>query len=271
MKASANKGRVDLVGAGPGDPDLITLKAARLIQSADTVVYDHLVGEGVLDLIPPKAERVYAGKEAGRHPLPQEEICALLIEKAREGKRIVRLKGGDPFVFGRGGEEVDTLARAGIEVGVVPGITAALGAAASFGFPLTHRGYAQSCLFATGHLKNHTVDLDWPMLARPGQTVVIYMGVIGIEIISARLQEAGLPGDTPAALIYRATCPNQKIFPASVATLPRIARDEQLKPPALIVIGQVVKQATMQIPAADASSPETAASPGLQGAPEDRG
>jgi uroporphyrin-III C-methyltransferase len=241
MKTPANAGRVDLVGAGPGDPELITLKAVRLIQCADTVVYDHLVGEGVLELIPANTERIYAGKEAGKRALPQERICELLVEKAREGKRVVRLKGGDPFVFGRGGEEVEALAEAGVEVGIVPGVTAALGAAASFGFPLTHRDYAQSCIFATGRLKNHQVDLDWPMLARSGQTVVIYMGVVGIDIISARLQEAGLPGDTPAALIYRATCPNQEIFPASVATLPQIAHDREVRPPALIVIGQVLK------------------------------
>ncbi|MDR2786941.1 MAG: uroporphyrinogen-III C-methyltransferase [Candidatus Accumulibacter sp.] len=243
MKTPANAGRVDLVGAGPGDPDLITLKAARLIRSADTVVYDHLVGEGVLDLISPGAERIYAGKEAGRHTLPQERICALLVEKAREGRRVVRLKGGDPFVFGRGGEEVDALIEAGIEVGIVPGITAALGAAASFGFPLTYRGRAQNCVFATGRLKDRSVDLDWPALARPGQTVVIYMGIVGIGTISARLMEAGLPGDTPAALIYRATCPDQKIFPASLATLPQTARDNRVRPPALIVIGRVLELA----------------------------
>lgn len=238
------RGRVDLVGAGPGDPELITFKAARLIQNADVVIYDHLVSEGVLELISPQAERIYAGKEAGRHALPQKEICALLVEKAQEGKCVVRLKGGDPFVFGRGGEEIEALAEAGIEIGIVPGITAALGAAASFGFPLTHRDHAQSCLFATGRLKDRSVDLDWPALARPHQTVVIYMGVVGIDIISARLQEAGLPGKTPAALIYRATWPDQKIFPASVATLPQVAQEHQLRPPALIVIGHVLELAT---------------------------
>jgi uroporphyrin-III C-methyltransferase len=243
MNTSAGQGRVDLVGAGPGDPELITLKAARLIQNADVVIHDHLVSPGVLDLISPRAERIYAGKEAGRHALPQKKICALLVEKAREGLRVVRLKGGDPFVFGRGGEEIEALAEAGIETGIVPGITAALGAAASFGFPLTHRDHAQVCLFATGRLKDRSVDLDWPALARPNQTVVIYMGVVGIDIISARLQEAGLPGDTPAALIYRATHPDQKIFPASVATLPRVAHEHQVKPPALIVVGRVLELA----------------------------
>ena len=236
-----NAGCVDLVGAGPGDPELMTLKAERLIRSADVVVYDNLVGAGILDLIPPETERVYVGKAAGNHTLPQEKICELLIEKAREGKRVVRLKGGDPFVFGRGGEEIDALMDAGIDVGIVPGVTAALGAAASFGFPLTHRDYAQSCVFVTGHLKDNTIDLNWPALAQPDQTVVIYMGVIGIEIISARLREAGLPGDTPAALIYRATCADQRIFPATLATLPETARDNRVKSPALIVIGHVLK------------------------------
>ncbi|MDR1162847.1 MAG: uroporphyrinogen-III C-methyltransferase [Candidatus Accumulibacter sp.] len=241
--SSTNPGRVDLVGAGPGDPDLVTLKAARLIQSAEVVVYDNLVGDAILDLIPPKVERIYVGKSAGNHTLPQEEICALLVEKAKEGKRVVRLKGGDPFVFGRGGEEIDVLIDAGIPVGIVPGVTAALGAAASFGFPLTHRDYAQSCVFVTGHLKDDSVDLNWPMLAQARQTVVIYMGIIGVEIVSARLQEAGLPGDTPAALVYRATCPDEKLFPATVATLPKVVQEEAVKSPTLIVIGQVLKLA----------------------------
>ncbi|MDR1367837.1 MAG: uroporphyrinogen-III C-methyltransferase [Candidatus Accumulibacter sp.] len=234
-------GRVDLVGAGPGDPDLVTLKAARLIQNAEVVVYDNLVGDGILDLIPPKVERIYVGKMAGNHTLQQKEICKLLVEKAKEGKRVVRLKGGDPFVFGRGGEEIDVLMEARIPVGIVPGVTAALGAASSFGFPLTHRDYAQSCVFVTGHLKGDSVDLNWPMLAQSRQTVVIYMGLIGIEIISERLQAAGLPGDTPAALAYRATCSDEKLFLATVATLPKIAREETVKSPALIVIGQVLK------------------------------
>jgi uroporphyrin-III C-methyltransferase len=238
---SGNPGRVDLVGAGPGDPDLVTLKAARLIQNAEVVVYDNLVGDAILDLIPPKVERIYVGKKAGNHSLPQEEICALLVEKARAGKRVVRLKGGDPFVFGRGGEEIDALVGAGIPVGIVPGITAALGAAASFGFPLTHRDYAQCCVFVTGHLKDDSVDLDWSALARERQTIVIYMGVVAIEIISARLQEAGLPGDTRAAIVYRATCSDEKLYPATLATLARVARENAVKSPALIVIGDVLK------------------------------
>lgn len=237
---SHNTGRVALVGAGPGDAELITLKGARLLQSAEVVVYDNLVSQGILDLISPTAERIFVGKMAGNHTMAQDDICQLLVDKALEGKFVVRLKGGDPFVFGRGGEEMDVLLAAGIPVEIVPGVTAALGAAASFGFPLTHRDHAQSCVFVTGHLKDHTVDLDWPALARPGQTVVIYMGVTGLDTISRELQAAGLPGDTPAALIYRATWPNGKAYKGTLATLPDVARVHKVKPPTLIVIGTVV-------------------------------
>ena len=233
-------GHVALVGAGPGDAELITLKGARLLQAAEVVVYDNLVSAGILDLISPTAERIFVGKMAGNHTMPQDDICQLLVGKALEGKSVVRLKGGDPFVFGRGGEEMDVLIEAGVPVDIVPGVTAALGAAASFGFPLTHRDHAQSCVFVTGHLKDHTVELDWPALARPGQTVVIYMGVTGLETISREVQAAGLPGDTPAALIYRATWPNEKAHKGTLATLPEVARAHKVKPPTLIVIGTVV-------------------------------
>jgi uroporphyrin-III C-methyltransferase len=240
MTSTATTGRVALVGAGPGDAELITLKGARLLQTAEVVIYDNLVSQGILDLISPTAERIFVGKMAGNHTMPQDDICQLLVDKAQEGKFVVRLKGGDPFVFGRGGEEMDVLLEAGVPVDIVPGVTAALGAAASFGFPLTHRDHAQSCVFVTGHLKDHTVDLDWPALARPGQTVVIYMGVTGLETISRELQAAGLPGDTPAALIYRATWPNEKAHRGTLATLPEVARAHKVKPPTLIVIGTVV-------------------------------
>ena len=240
MTSTATTGRVALVGAGPGDAELITLKGARLLQTAEVVIYDNLVSQGILDLISPTAERIFVGKMAGNHTMPQDDICQLLVGKALEGKSVVRLKGGDPFVFGRGGEEMDVLIEAGVPVDIVPGVTAALGAAASFGFPLTHRDHAQSCVFVTGHLKDHTVDLDWPVLARPGQTVVIYMGVTGLETISRELQAAGLPGDTPAALIYRATWPNEKAHRGTLATLPEVARAHKVKPPTLIVIGTVV-------------------------------
>ena len=233
-------GRVALVGAGPGDAELITLKGARLLQTAEVVIYDNLVSAGILELISPTAERIFVGKMAGNHTMPQDDICQLLVDKALEGKFVVRLKGGDPFVFGRGGEEMDVLLAAGVPVEIVPGVTAALGAAASFGFPLTHRDHAQSCVFVTGHLKDHTVELNWPALAQPNQTIVIYMGITGLDTISTELQAAGLPGDTPAALIYRATWPNQRIYPGTLATLPAIAAEHKVKPPTLIVIGSVV-------------------------------
>ena len=239
--SAASSGSVILVGAGPGDPDLLTIKAARLISAADVVVYDALVAPAVMDLINPKAERIYAGKERGNHALPQNDINLLLVRLAKTGKRVVRLKGGDPFTFGRGGEEVETLSDHGIPVEVVPGITAAAGVAAYAGIPLTHRNYAQACVFVTGHLKDHSVDLNWPALAQANQTIVIYMGVTALETISAKLQQAGLPGDTPAALIYRATWPTQHLYASTLASLPETARTYGVKPPALIVIGSVVR------------------------------
>ncbi|WP_153111087.1 uroporphyrinogen-III C-methyltransferase [Propionivibrio limicola] len=240
MTSPTTTGRVALVGAGPGDAELITLKGARLLGQAEVVIYDNLVSQGILDLIAPAAERIFVGKMAGNHTLPQEDICQLLVDKALAGKFVVRLKGGDPFVFGRGGEEVDVLLAAGVPVDIVPGVTAALGAAASFGFPLTHRDHAQSCVFVTGHLKDHSVDLNWQSLAQPNQTIVIYMGITGLDTIAKELQAAGLSGDTPAALIYRATWPNQRIYPGTLATLVEMARTNNIKPPALIVIGGVV-------------------------------
>lgn len=235
-----NSGTVSLVGAGPGDPELITLRAYRRLQQAEVLIYDNLIGPGILDFVPESAERIYVGKSAGNHTLPQEAICRLIVEKASAGKRVVRLKGGDPFVFGRGGEEMDAVIESGIPVEIVPGITAALGAAASFGFPLTHRDHAQSCVFVTGHLKGQEIDLNWQALAQPNQTLAIYMGVTGLEVIASKLQEAGLPGSTPAALIYKATWPEQKIYPTQLVRLPETAQQHHIKPPALLVIGTVV-------------------------------
>jgi len=234
------EGCVFLVGAGPGDPDLLTLKAVRLIASAEVVVYDHLVGKAVLELIPDSARRVYAGKEAGNHALPQHEINRLLVDLAREGHRVVRLKGGDPFIFGRGGEEMQALQAAGLRCEVVPGITAAAGAGASTGIPLTHREHAQTLVFATGHLKDDSVDLDWDALARPNQTVVIYMGLGALDIICRELVAHGLPADTPATVIQGATTPEQRGVSSAVATLPAAVREAGLCPPALIMIGHVV-------------------------------
>ncbi|MDD3481454.1 uroporphyrinogen-III C-methyltransferase [Azovibrio restrictus] len=244
MKSTYETGSVALVGAGPGDPELLTLKALRLIQAADVVVHDNLVGQDIMAMIPQAVARIYVGKKASNHTLPQEEISALLLRLAREGKRVVRLKGGDPFVFGRGGEEMEVLLAAGIPVQIVPGITAALGAGAAFGFPLTHRDHAQSCVFVTGHLKDHSVNLDWPALARPGQTLVFYMGIAGLETIAAELQAHGLAGSTPAALVYKATLPEQQRWSCTLATLVDTARQHQVKPPALVIIGSVLELAS---------------------------
>jgi len=233
-------GKVWLIGAGPGDPDLLTVKAARLIALADALVFDHLVGEGIMDLARADARRIYAGKEASKHTLPQESINKLLVDLAREGLSVVRLKGGDPFIFGRGGEELETLVASGIPFEVVPGITAAAGCAAYSGFPLTHRDHAQAVTFVTGHLKDGTVNLDWPALARPKQTVVFYMGIGAVEEICRQMINHGLPSATPAAAIRNATLPTQQTLVATLGTLPQQIVESGIKPPALIVVGSVV-------------------------------
>jgi uroporphyrin-III C-methyltransferase/precorrin-2 dehydrogenase/sirohydrochlorin ferrochelatase len=235
------QGIVYLVGAGPGDPELLTLKAARLLRLADVCVYDHLVSSDVLGLVRRNAELIYAGKERSNHALAQHEINALLVALARKGKRVLRLKGGDPFVFGRGGEEMQFLAEHGIPFEVVPGVTSANGASTYAGIPLTHREHAQACVFVTGHLKNGTCELDWDMLARRGQTVVIYMGMGQLEEICGKLKAHGLPGDWPAAVIERATTPRQRVVTGTLTTLPGRVAHAALKPPALIVVGEVVK------------------------------
>lgn len=236
-------GKVYLVGAGPGDPELLTLKAARLIAAADAVVYDNLVGEGILDLARPDARLVYVGKQAGHHALPQEDINRLLVKLALEGLAVVRLKGGDPFIFGRGGEEIEALLPYGIGFEVVPGVTAASGMAACAGIPLTHREHAQSCVFVTGHLRNGTCDLDWPALARPHQTVVFYMGLASLPEICRQLIAHGLPGSLPAAAVERATQPGQRTVCADLATLPQAVAEAGLEAPVLIVVGEVVRLA----------------------------
>lgn len=234
------KGKVFLVGAGPGDPELLTVKAMRLIACAQVVVFDHLVGDAIVALIPPSARRVYAGKEAGNHALPQHRINQLLVDLASEGLDVVRLKGGDPFIFGRGGEEMAAALAAGLECEIVPGITAAAGAASCTGIPLTHREHAQTLVFATGHLKDDTVDLDWTALARPRQTVVIYMGLGALDIICERLIAHGLPAHTPAAVIHAATTPGQCGVHSTIARLPAAVREAGIRTPALIMIGEVV-------------------------------
>jgi uroporphyrin-III C-methyltransferase len=255
--ASAGMGHVSLVGAGPGDAELLTLRAARLLRQADVVVYDHLVSSEVLDFIGPDARRIYVGKQRGHHSMVQEDINGLLVRLAREGHQVVRLKGGDPFVFGRGGEELQQLAAAGIAFDVVPGITAACGVASFAGIPLTHRDHAQSCLFVTGHLKDGTADLDWPALARPRQTVVIYMGLGALAGICTQLVAHGAPASLPAAVVEQGTTANQRVVAATLADLaPRVAA-AGLKSPSLIIVGEVValREQLAWFPAADDSVP----------------
>ncbi len=233
-------GTVYLVGSGPGALDLLTLRAARLIGEADAVVYDHLIADGVLDLVRTGAKKIYVGKETSKHTVPQEELNLLLVRLAREGKNVVRLKGGDPFIFGRGGEEIETLFEFGIPFEVVPGVTAAAGCAAYAGIPLTHREYAQVVLFVTGHLRDGTVNLDWPALARPNQTVVFYMGIGGISEICRQMIAHGLPATQPAAVVQNGTSIRQQVLVADLGTLATRVKEAGICSPALIIVGEVV-------------------------------
>ncbi len=237
----ARAGTVYLIGAGPGDPELLTLRAARLLAEADCIVYDHLVAPAILDLAPEAARRHYAGKQRGQHALPQDELNLLLVRLAQAGQRVVRLKGGDPYIFGRGGEEAEILARHHVPFEVVPGVTAAAGCASYAGIPLTHRDYSQACVFVTGHLKDGTMNLDWQGLARRRQTVVVYMGLHGLGELCRQLIAHGLPGDWPAAIIQQGTTTNQRTVSGTLATLPGLAEAARLKAPTLIIVGEVVR------------------------------
>lgn len=238
---STVKGTVVLAGAGPGDPELLTLRTLRHLQTADTLVFDRLVSEGVLDYANPDAERIYVGKKDKDHFRDQKQINAKLIELAMQGKKVVRLKGGDPFIFGRGGEELEALLEAGIDFQVIPGITAASGCCAYAGIPLTHRDHAQSCQFVTAHGKKDVLDLNWGSLAMPGQTLVFYMGLGNAGLLSTKLLEHGMPGSTPAAVIQNGTSINQKVVLGKVETLEETIAEHQITQPGLIIVGETVK------------------------------
>ena len=234
-------GEVYLVGAGPGDPDLLTFRALRLMQQAEVVLYDRLVSPAIVDLTRKDAERIYVGKKRDQHALPQMEISQLLVDLAKQGKRVLRLKGGDPFIFGRGGEEIELLSAENIPFQVVPGITAAAGCACYAGIPLTHRDYAHTCVFITGHLKDGSMDLNWDTLIQPRQTIAVYMGIVGLEVLCQELIARGMSASMPAALIQQGTTQKQKVYIRDLASLADIPKQHDIQPPTIIIIGEVVK------------------------------
>ena len=235
-----SEGEVYLVGAGPGDPDLLTFRALRLMQQADIVLYDRLVHPSIIDLVRRDAQKIYVGKEKDNHSVRQEEINKLLVKYANEGNRVLRLKGGDPFIFGRGGEEIDTLVDENISFQVVPGITSASGCSAYSGIPLTHRDHAQSCIFVTGHQKDGELNLNWEKLIQPNQTIVFYMGLVSIDIICSKLIKHGLESKTPCAIVQQGTTPNQKVFVSNLGEMPQLAKKEKPIAPTIFIIGYVV-------------------------------
>ena len=234
-------GEVYLVGAGPGDPELLSFKALRLMQKADIVIYDRLVSRPIMNLIRQDAEKIYVGKQRADHAMPQENINQLLARLALEGKKVLRLKGGDPFIFGRGGEEIESLIKDDIPFQIVPGITAASGCASYAGIPLTHRDYSQACIFVTGHLRDGTVNLNWEMLAHEKQTLIFYMGMHGSKIICEELIKHGLSDETPAALIVKGTTEDQEVIIGDLKNMPKIIMERKIVPPTLLIIGDVVK------------------------------
>lgn len=254
-EAPLASGEVAIVGAGPGDPGLLTLRALSMLQQADCLVFDRLVSTEILALARPEARRYYVGKASSHHSLPQQETNALLVELAREGQRVLRLKGGDPFIFGRGGEEAEYLIEHGIGFRVVPGITSAAGCASYAGFPLTHRDYAQSVTFVTGHCRGgRDLALDWAALAVPHHTTVFYMGLANAERIRGELQRHGMPAETPVALVERGTTPQQRHVLATLGNLVEVIEREALRPPTLIVVGEVVRLAKTLAPGMTAMS-----------------
>jgi len=240
-RSIARSGKVYLVGAGPGDPELLTLRAARLLETADVVVYDHLVTDAIMDFVAPEALRICVGKQRNNHTLPQEDINQLLSGLANTHQRVVRLKGGDPFIFGRGGEELQSLVANGIPFEVVPGVTAACGVSSYAGIPLTHRDYAQSCTFVTGHLQDGSTNLDWTTLVRPRQTVVIYMGLGGLEEICRQMMQHGARPELGVAVVQDGTTESQKVICGTLADIATRVADGQLRSPCLTIIGDVVR------------------------------
>lgn len=241
-RGEKTSGSVFLVGAGPGDPDLLTLRALRVLQMAEVVLYDRLVAPGVLDLVPPEAQRVYVGKRRSHHAVPQETINQMLVRFASEGRRVVRLKGGDPFIFGRGGEEIDQLMEQGIRFEVIPGVTAASGCAAYAGIPLTHRDHAQSCVFTTGHRRGDgSLQIDFEGLVRPAQTIVFYMGLSGARALAEGLLAHGMSGEMPVALIQQGTTLNQRVVTGPLRSLETLAEASRLRAPTLVIVGEVVR------------------------------